>query len=177
MTTTATCHCGTVQIALTGAPILSNECCCTSCRAANHGFEALPGAGQVVHDTGGTPYTLIRKDRVRLERGGDRLVAHYLKPGAPTRRVTAACCNAPMYLEFKAGHWLSIYTDRIPPENRLPVELYTMAGDLPDRANLPPGIPAPKTHTPRFMAKLLGAWVAMGFRVPKIDWVKERANG
>lgn len=177
MNTTATCHCGEVRIAFTGGPIMSNECCCSSCRTANHGFEALPGAGKVVHDTGGTPYTLIRKDRVRLVSGGDRLQAHTLKPGAPTRRVLAACCNAPMYLEFKAGHWLSVYTDRIPPGDRLPVELYTMTGDLPDRSRLTPGIPAPKTHTARFMAKLLGAWVAMGFRVPKIDWVEESANG
>ena len=31
--------------------------------------------------------------------------------------------------------------------------------------------PASKTQSARFMARLLGAWVAMGFRAPKIDFV------
>lgn len=177
MATVARCHCGQVEIALAERPILSNQCCCSSCRTANRGFEALPGAGRVVHETGGTPYTLYRKDRVRLARGAGLLVAHALTEGASTRRCLASCCNAPMYLEFRAGHWLSVYTDCLPEADRLPVSVYTMAGDLPDRRALERDVPAPKTHTAGFMMKLLGAYVAMGFRVPKIDWTEEAEHG
>jgi hypothetical protein len=45
----------------------------------------------------------------------------------------------------------------------------TMAGDLPDASNLPDDIPNLKSHTVSFYAKLLGAWVGMGFRNPKIE--------
>ncbi|MBV7408443.1 hypothetical protein KJP29_05565 [Maritimibacter sp. DP1N21-5] len=173
METTATCHCGKTAIALIGVPIMSNACCCTSCQTANHRFETMPGAGKVVHDSGATPYTLMRKDRVRLLRGREYLEPYRLTPNTKTRRVLATCCNAPMYLDFKGGHWISVYTDRIPEADRLPVEVYTMAGDLADPSGLAVGIPAPRTHTLKFMVQLMSAWVAMGFRVPKLGWVKD----
>ena len=43
-----------------------------------------------------------------------------------------------------------------------------MTGDLPDASALPVDIPNLKTHTVSFYAKLLGAWIAMGFRNPTI---------
>lgn len=44
----------------------------------------------------------------------------------------------------------------------------TMAGDLPDPGIQPEGIPNPRSQSPRFMWNLLTAWVAMGFRAPRI---------
>ena len=44
-----------------------------------------------------------------------------------------------------------------------------MVGDLADASNLPRDIPNLKSHTVSFYAKLLGAWLAMGLRNPKIE--------
>ena len=44
-----------------------------------------------------------------------------------------------------------------------------MVGDLKDRSGLPNDILNLKTHHLRFYAKLLKAWIAMGFKNPKID--------
>lgn len=44
-----------------------------------------------------------------------------------------------------------------------------MAGDVPDASHLPDDVPNLKNHTLSFYAKLLGAWIAMGFRIPKIE--------
>lgn len=173
MTTRAACHCGQVTIAFEGLPIMSAECCCTSCQTAGARFERLEGAGPVLTPYGATPYTMVRKDRVRLESGAGQLEALRLKPGASTRRVVATCCNTPMFLEFVAGHWMSIYSERIAPGARQPIRLRTMTGDLPDPSVLPDDVPNPRKHTVGFMARLLGAWVAMGFRSPKIDWTEE----
>ena len=51
---------------MTGAPILSAECCCTSCRAAGDRFEQLPGAPDFRTALKTSPYVLMRKDRVRF---------------------------------------------------------------------------------------------------------------
>jgi hypothetical protein len=42
--TRLSCTCGKVQIEVTGAPILTAECCCNSCRAGGDRIEQLPGA-------------------------------------------------------------------------------------------------------------------------------------
>ena len=44
-----------------------------------------------------------------------------------------------------------------------------MAMDLPDPAALPDDVPNARRQSAAFMAKLLGAWIAMGFRSPKIE--------
>ena len=44
-----------------------------------------------------------------------------------------------------------------------------MTGDLPDTSSLPKDMPNLKTHTVKFYAKLLAAWIGMGFRNPKIE--------
>src|SRR5690606_8899953 len=91
-----------------------------------------------------------------------------LSPTAGTRRVVATCCNTPVFLELKGAHWLSVYLHLWPAETRPKAELRTMAGDLPDASNLPSDIPNLKSHTPAFYLKLLGAWIGMGFRNPRI---------
>ncbi|MAM61883.1 hypothetical protein [Maritimibacter sp. UBA3975] len=166
----ATCTCGTVKIALQGDPIMRVECGCTSCQTAGAAF------GGVLTQWNTTGYALVRKDRALLDTGKGHLRAHRLTPDSGTRRVVATCCGAPMYLEFEKGHWLSIYAARLPEAARGPVACRTMTKDLPESVVLPQDVPNPKTHTPGFMLKLLGAWVAMGFRTPNIDWAQEAAG-
>ena len=73
-----------------------------------------------------------------------------------------------MFLDFKGGHWLSLYAGLWPDDARPAVEMRTMAGDLPDPAALPADVPNMKNQGGPFMFRLLWAWIAMGFRVPKL---------
>ena len=95
-----------------------------------------------------------------------------LKPESKTRRLVASCCNTPMGLDFTPGHWIDIYARRWPDGAGPPAEMRTMTGDLPPGTELPSDIPNLKGHSARFFAKLIGAWMAMRFRNPKIDFVR-----
>lgn len=176
MTDTATlsCACGEVRLELAWAPILSAECHCDSCRKAGARLEALQAhatdkAPPVREANGGTRFVLYRKDRVRFTGGAALLREFRLTPTSGTRRVAAACCNTPLFLEFEKGHWLSLYAGLWPQETRPRPELRTMTRDAPNPSALPEDMPNARTQSPRFMAKLLGAWIAMGFRNPKIE--------
>jgi hypothetical protein len=171
---TASCRCGHVVLEATGEPILTAACYCDSCRAAGRQFEALDASKPVVAADGGTAFVLQRKDRLRCVKGSDALREHYLKADSTTRRVVATCCNTPMFLEFRGGHWLSLYAATFPADQRPPVEMRTMVKDLGPDARLPNDIPNYRTPSGKFMWRLFTAWVAMGFRAPKIDWVKGR---
>ena len=146
---TSVCRCGATAITTVGAPISVATCHCESCKVAASRFEQEMGVGPIRGTTGGVDYALFRKDRVSLLRGGSNLVDHRLTGDAPTRRVVAACCNSPMFLDFGPGFWVSLY-----------------------RASLPDQAPAPKmrTYTAGFFLKLLGTWAAMGFRRPKLSF-------
>jgi len=163
------CACGAVRAEVTGAPILVSECLCDSCRAAAGRLAALPGARSILTSYGATPAAECRKDRLRFIAGTEQLREFRLKPDAGSRRVIAACCNTPLFLEMKGGHWLSVYLHLWPEALRPKPELRTMTGDLPDASVLPDDIPNLKTHTIGFYMKLLGAWIAMGFRNPRIE--------
>ncbi|MEO6216455.1 MAG: hypothetical protein ABIO86_10530 [Sphingomonas sp.] len=165
----APCTCGQVILEAVGVPILSAVCYCESCRSAARQFEQMPGAPAVLNGDGGIDYCLFRKDRVRIVRGGEQLQAHRVTEGSATRRVVAACCNTPMFLDFTSGHWLTLYRDRL-HGNALPLEMGVMAKDLPAGHVLPDDLPTYPTHPARFMIKLLTAWAAMGFRRPKVVW-------
>jgi len=168
MTTRLACGCGQVQLEVDKAPIVSSECYCNSCREAGARLEALPGAPKILLDQGGTRFVLYRKDRVRFVSGFDRLKEFRLKKDSPTRRVVASCCGTPVFLEFKGGHWLSLYAG-VWPKGSLPqLELRTMTSDLPAGTLLDNAVPNGKRQSISFFAKLLGAWIAMGFRSPKI---------
>ncbi len=136
-------------------------------------MQELTAAPPILGPDLGTAFMLFRKDRVRCLRGEAHLAEHRLKPQSTTRRVVATCCNAPMFLEFTKGHWLSLYMDRFAPADRLRPELRTMTRDLAVPIEDDKGVPAFASHSGRFMWKLLIAWAAMGFRAPKIDYVKE----
>jgi hypothetical protein len=92
-----------------------------------------------------------------------------LKSDAGTRRVVAACCNTPVFLELNGAHWLCLYLHLWPEERRPKPELRTMTGDLADQSALPTDIPNLKTHSIVFFAKLFSAWVSMGFRNPRFE--------
>ncbi|HQZ13562.1 MAG TPA: hypothetical protein PK286_11825 [Devosia sp.] len=161
------CACGQVRLEVTGKPIISAECCCTSCRSAAGTFEALPGAHPILTAYGATRYELYRKDRVRFLSGAEHLREHRLQPDSHTRRVVAGCCNSPVFTEFEGGHWLSLYGGLWPAGTLPPLEIRTMTSDLPDPSVLPDDVTNARRQNGSFFRKLLLAWVAMGFRVPK----------
>lgn len=163
------CACGAVRLETEGAPIISTECHCKSCHAAGQRLEKLPDMAPFREADGSTRYVCFRKDRVRFLSGTDRLAAHRLSSKAPTRRVVATCCNTPVFLEFANGHWLSLYSVLWPEKERPLPDLRTMTGDLPAGTELSAGVPSSGTHTMWFYYKLLAAWIAMGFRQPKIE--------
>ncbi len=170
-TSLLTCKCERVQLEVRGNPIVSAECLCADCQNAGSRLQRLPGAPTLLNEAGATRFVLYRKDRVRCTKGSEQLREHRLSPESTTRRVVASCCNTPMFLEFSQGHWLSIYGG-LWPHTLLPaLEIRTMTRDRPAGAQLPDDVPNPKTHTLSFFAKLFGAWAAMRFRTPKVDYV------
>ncbi len=171
-TTVFTCACGQSAFELSGSPMLAAECWCESCRAAARTLEALPDALPMAEQGGGTRFVLYRKDRVTPLRGTDRLREYRLGPEAKTRRVVATCCNSAMFLEFQGGHWLSLYSQRLPAEQRPVPDLRTMMSDAPAGVRPDDTIPSYERQSAGFMFRLLGAWIAMGFRAPKLDYVK-----
>ncbi len=162
------CACGQFQLEMSGAPIISTECHCKSCQDAAARLQALPASGPVQSAAGGTPYVLYRKDRVRFPTGTDSLAAFRLTPQSTTRRVLASCCNTPIFLEFKGGHWLSLYGHLWPKGAMPPIEIRTMTQDAPASAKVPDDVPAGALPTAGFYARLLSAWIAMGLKSPTI---------
>lgn len=171
VSTRLACRCGRVVLEVDGRPILSVECLCRDCRNAGAILQSLPGASSVLDQNGATRLVLHRKDRVRCLSGQDFLREHRLSKESKTRRVVAICCNTPVFLDFTQGHWLSLYGGRWPPASLPVLEIRTMTRDRPAGVELPDDAPNPATHTLLFYCKLLGAWAAMRFRIPKIDYV------
>jgi hypothetical protein len=166
---TAACQCGRTSLEIAGAPILTAICCCESCRTAGRQLEQAPGAPPVVRADGGTEYCVFRKDRVKVAAGGERLQERRLQPGSPTRRVVATCCNTPMFLDFTAGHWLSVYRGRIPGEPPAPT-MRIMAKYAPSGVEFADGVATYPTVPGAFVFKLLASWAAMGFRGRRFAW-------
>lgn len=165
------CRCGRVSLQLAGQPIISTECLCNSCREAGEYLQSRPGAQPLLDDKGATHMVLYRKDRVQCTKGADSLREYRLAPDSKTRRVIAACCDTPMFLDFTPGHWLSLYGRRWPETALPPVQLRTMVRDRPEGTSLPDDIRNAETHSLAFFAKLVCAWAAMGFRTPQVDFV------
>jgi len=134
-------------------------------------MQTLPAAPAVLETNGATRFVLYRKDRVRFLKGTHLLKELRLTPEAKTRRVVATCCNTPVFLEFTNGHWLSLYGRLWPAGTLPPLEMRTMTSDLPAGSALPDDVPNGKRQSFSFFVKLLGAWIAMGFRSPKIAFV------
>jgi len=168
--TSVRCGCGKVELQIVGAPILRGICYCASCQEAGRRHQAAPGANSVLAEDGGTDYVLYRKDRVRCVRGGDLLEERRLKPDSPTRRMVARCCNTAMFLDFTKGHWVTVYRGRL-PDGMPPATMRLMTAERPEGVVLPDDMANYPGHSGKFMLKLLGAWLAMGFRRPAIEGV------
>jgi hypothetical protein len=167
-TTRLSCACGQFHLEVIGKPIINAECHCTSCREAGARLASVPPAFPLQEANGGTRYVLYRKDRVRFPDGSENLAQFHLTPTSPTRRVLTKCCNTPVFTEFKNGHWLSLYAGLWAEQPLPPLDLRTQTGNLPPGTQLTGDIPAGAMATAGFYAKLLGSWIAMGFRVPTI---------
>ena len=163
--TALSCRCGKVRLEARAAPIITSECHCQSCREAARRIGTLPGAPAISGTHGGTHFVLYRKDRLSITAGREWLRNFRLGPEAHTRRVLATCCNTPVLLEFKGGHWASLYGNLWQGQSLPPPQLRTMTGDR--EAPLPEAsVPAGRWETAKFYGRLLAAWIAMGFRSP-----------
>lgn len=171
----AICQCGKVKLEAIGAPILTGVCYCTSCQQAGHQIEQLLFAPPVLGADGGTSFVLYRKDRVHCVMGQEYLEERRLRPESPTRRVVSTCCNSAMFLDFTKGHWLSVYRDRI-SEGAPPLEMRMMTKERPAGVTLANDVPVYAGPPGKFILKLLGAWVAMGFRRPVVSLGKTAAR-
>ena len=168
-TTMLTCACGKFHLEVTGEPFITAECHCASCRSAAQRLAALPPSHPITAANGGVPYVLYRKDRVRFPDGTTELAEFRLSDTAPTRRVLTTCCNTAVFTEFEAAHWLSLFAGLWPAETRPQMQIRTQTGDVAQGTVLDTSLPAGAMTTAGFYAKLLGAWIAMGFKVPKIQ--------
>ena len=166
-----TCRCGKVTLEAIGRPILTASCYCASCQEAGRRFEQRPSASPVLNSGGGTDCLLYRKDRVRCVAGQEHLEEHRLRPESPTRRVLATCCNSAMFADFTKGHWLTLYRNRF-PAGTPPVEVRVMTRDRREGVALADDVPNAAGYPAKFIAKLIAAWIAMGFRRPEIPWGK-----
>jgi hypothetical protein len=173
--TKVSCACGAVRLTVVGSPLISSQCYCTSCRDAAARL-AEGGYRPVAAPDGGTPYVLYRKDRLRFVSGQDRIRAFRLTPDAPTRRAISTCCNTPLFLEFQGGHWLSLYSNLWPEGGRPAMQIRTMTTDLPAGTTLEAGPPSGRLTTLGFYARLLRAWIAMGFKSPKVQLTGDELN-
>lgn len=160
------CCCGQTRMFVEGPHIATVECLCESCQTAAKTLEALPGAAPVLDEKGATPFVMHRKDRLAIKAGHENLKAHRLSEDAGTRRVVANCCNTPMFMELKGGHWLSIYGALWSDDERPALEMRTMVGT---RDDLPDDVTNMKTHNIGFYGRLFSAWAKMGFRNPKVE--------
>ena len=76
-----------------------------------------------------------------------------------------------MFLEFKDGHWLSIYGVLWSKDELPALEIRTMTRSRREGVVLSDDVPNPKMHTISFYLKLFRAWVSMRFRTPKLDFI------
>ena len=141
-----TCRCGKVTLEAVGRPILTASCYCASCQEAGRRF------GQLLNPDGGTDCVLFRKDRVRCVTGQEHLEEHRLKPGSPTRRVLATCCNSAMFADFTKGHWLTMYRNRF-AAGAPPVEMRVMTRDRRAGVVLADDVPSAAGYPARFMVR------------------------
>lgn len=170
--TAIVCACGAVCLEATAPSMMTLICHCTSCTTAGRALDARSAVAPIVDSAGGTPVVLWRKDKMRCLRGSERLVAHRLKPDAPSRRMVASCCNTPMFGDFTKGFWVSIYRGRVAGEPA--PSMRVMTGDAADGTEFPDdGLPRFRSRPARFFLKLLTTWAVMGFRNPRLAGVPD----
>jgi hypothetical protein len=158
-----------------GEPIVTATCYCQDCQSAGHQLGAILGRSPL-EDDNGTEFVLVRKDWVRCFQGQGNLLEHRLNADTKTRRVVAGCCNTPMFLDFSGGHWLSLYRGRFAQDDRPALDMRIMTKDRPSDAPFPDAVPTYPKNSIRFIVRLMGAWAAMGFRTPRIDYVQAKVG-
>jgi len=158
---TARCACGGVEVEATGRPIASVVCYCDDCQEAGRQMEAMPHARPFRDPDGGTGYVVYRKDHLSVLKGAALLKKHKLDGKSPTNRVFASCCNSPMLLNFDDGKWwVDVYRARY-LGNAPPVQMRVCTKFKSENANIPNDVPSYPAYPFRFVAKLLGARIAM----------------
>ena len=164
MRLTASCLCGGVEIEATGAPIVSSVCYCTDCQRGSRQIEALPDAGSVRDDDGGTAYILFRKDRIKCAKGAELLKGYKLKDTSMTNRVVATCCNSAMFMNFDKGpFWVSAYRARF-QGGLPPLEMRICTRSRPNGVAIPADAPSYPGYPVTLMMKLLTSGLAMWLR-------------
>jgi len=161
---TASCSCGSVELKVFGAPIVSNVCYCDDCQKGSRQIEELPDAGPVLDPDGGTAYVLYRKDRIKCSNGSTLLKNYKLKENSVTNRVVATCCNSAMFISFDKGpFWVSAYRARFLGDLP-PLQMRICTKFKPDDVILPNDLPSYRGYPLRLMAKLLASGAAMLLR-------------
>jgi hypothetical protein len=82
----------------------------------------------------------------------------------------ARCCNTAMFVDVTVGHWLTVYRGRL-PDDIAPASMRLMTAERPVDVTLPDDMANYPGRSGKFMLKLLGAWMAMGFRRPAVEGV------
>jgi hypothetical protein len=158
---TARCSCGSLELEAIGAPITSVACYCDDCQEGSRQIEALPNARPVRDSDGGTAYVLYRKDRVECSRGVQFLQSYTLREKSATNRVVATCCNSAMFMNFDdSKHWVPVYRARFQGEVP-PLEMRICTKFKPDSSDVPSDVRSYSTFPFKFVAKLVGARIAM----------------
>lgn len=160
----ARCACGSVEIVGHGKPISSLACYCDDCQAGARLIEALPGASPVLVDGGGSACVLYRKDRFDVARGEHLLAGIRLRPGTPTERMYATCCNSAMFTRFDSGpFWIPIYRARM-VGHAPPLQMRVNTRFAPDVSAIPTDVPQHSGIAPRFALQLTLAFARMLLR-------------
>lgn len=161
---TARCICGQVEVEGSGRSISSLACYCDDCQAGAKLIEALPGAPPILDAGGGSACVLFRKDRFSVVRGEDLLAGVRLRPGTPTERVYATCCNSVMFSRFDSGpFWIPVYRDRIVGDAP-PIQMRVNTRFAPDPSAIPADVPQHRGIAPRFALQLTLAFAGMLLR-------------
>ena len=166
----ARCACGNVVLALAGAPVLTTTCYCADCQSAAIHFEKRFGRALMSED-GGTDHVLWPKKAMTCLSGAEDLAEYRLNAHTHTRRVVATCCGTPMFLDFTKGSWVTLYRDRLAPEDRPAIEMRVMLRDRVGKDRLPDDCRNLPRYSPRIFACLLRTAAMQGFRRHPIGFV------
>ena len=115
-TTNVACHCGAVELQLTGQPILQYYCHCDDCQAVHHGpfAVALYPATAVAVNGATTTFVLKTSPRTKCARCETHLFAE--SPGQPMRGVNGALLKG----EFRPQFHVQCRFAREPIDDSLP---------------------------------------------------------
>ena len=158
----ARCSCGAVEFEAVGAPIMSLACHCADCHEGSRRIEAFANASPVLDSYGGTPYLLYRKDRIKPSKGAQVFKRFKVEEDSPNR-VYASCCNSFLFIDLdNPMHWVPMHRGRF--QGEVPsIQMRINAKFKPETKDVPSDVPVFSSFPFRFIAKLIGAKLAMVF--------------